>query len=117
MSNEVKQNVSKFFQAVFAQLTGNHAETISLKNEKKAKSAFKAQINQLEFKISDLETKVEEAEERFHETFYPKDEIVDANQYIRKVIAAEQEIEVAQANLKEAQDSMEKYKKFLADKF
>jgi len=111
MSNKV----SKFVSLVLAQLTGDSNQVISLKNEKKAKSAINGQISALERSIEEQNDRIEDAETAFSNAFAPATALPDAQSYINNVVRAQNTLESEQKKLETLNKSLAFFQSLLKE--
>jgi len=98
--------MSNFVQEVIGRLKGDESEVIAAQNERKAKSAFKQQLSSLESQLVDDEVLIEEKLEAYNNALYPTKRIKDNKDYLLNIKIAKQDLDIAEGELENTQDSI-----------
>lgn len=112
--SEVKKGVS-FVKEVVARITGDEDKVIAEKNYRKATSAIKSQINNLEASLVDKEDNLEEAKEALAVAKYPTVLITDRDEYASNILMKRNDVIDAEDDLQETKDKIEYFKTILKE--
>lgn len=107
---ETVEKVTKFAKLVIAQLTGDDNKVIAFKNERLATQAIKGQLSALEMKLVNDEIAKEQAEENLANIIAPKDLIVNAEGYAKRIIGAKNELDEKIDALEQTKKTIEYFK-------
>jgi predicted nucleic acid-binding Zn-ribbon protein len=110
-------NVSNFCKTVMALLKGDDAAIIAVKVEKKAKAAFKQQIAALETRILEISERLDDARETFKSAVHVTSPITDTQAYLQSIVSANEVVESLEAELAEANTSLEFFNSLSAKTF
>ena len=112
MTNTVK---TPFVNKVLERNSSTSGETIANRNYRKATAAIKGQISALEASIVEAEESVATAVEDLENAKYPSGPISDTRDYLRRVVAADENVETRKQELKSLNDSLEFYSSLLEE--
>ena len=118
-SAAVKKEISIFLQKGFAILKGDTEEAMLLANEKKCIRFVKTQINALENKVDDLQSKVQDAKDAEDLAIYPVTPVSSegGQSYVDGIVEAGNKVKRAEKELKNAQETLLVFKQILKEKF
>jgi prefoldin subunit 5 len=107
--------VKSYVKQVIAKLKGDESEVVAEKNFRKAVSSVKQQIGGLENKQVDLESSLEEAQERLDNAKYPTTLISNSQSFTQSIATAQERVDNAQAELDATKKSITFFKGLLTE--
>lgn len=104
-----------YVKQIIARLKGDESQVVAEKNFRKAVSSVKQQIGALENKEVDLDTQLDEANEKLSDAKYPTSLITNTQSYTQGIATAQERVDNAQAELDTTKKSISFFKALLTE--